>query len=834
MKRTTLLFLSLFIYGSTIYGQIDLNRHKPDISPELKQTKQYRRLIDQDNKRDPGGVQSRDWARWKAWEKLKSSNFKTAQIGEWENPGPDVMSGRLISIAFHPTDSNVLYVGAASGGLWRSEDYGQSWDPLTDDYPTMGVGAVAINPQNPQSLIIATGEGYGIGNEFTGGFGILVSHNGGQTWDTTHVTAGLSRSFSGMDIVWNPNDTNKVCVATSFGIYFSGDGGTNYTTTLARVPARMVADPQHPDTLYLSAKYFSSQYRGGFYRSYDAGQTWNLISGTGLPGATGMGYASIAVHPVYTNQLFLNVSQSTINGNGPMQGLYKSNDYGSTWTQIQTNVDLHCYPPPYGNICQGWYDNTIVCSPADTNVLLAGGTRLWKSTDGGFTWLTSDLAGSPNGVHADHHQTVFHPLTGDLFDCNDGGIDYSVDEGTNWASISAGITAQQFYTIASAQTDPNVVIGGTQDVGTFSSVDAHTGGNWEHELGGDSFGTQIDPQNKEHWYTTSYLTSQRLKSGNSGLSWVPLNAGTGNADQWRMPLEIDPGNRNNLLSTGGGVIFKSYNAGLFWSAVTTTIGDIGMIAYSTPDPDRVFASRLWGNAMFHSTDGGDSWMFLPGSPGGPITDLATDLIDPDKLYATMGSYSNQHQVYVSYDGGLNWTNLSANLPSVPANSLVIDPFDNENLYVGTDLGVFVSEDGGGSWAEFNNGLPYVPVDDMHYYAPDSTLRIGTYGRGYWRAKALEPTITSGRWEAVNTDLMTVYPNPVKGGANFTVRAMARSVGKASVTVTNQLGQQLSAEVLQVHTGINELRLTAPEAPGVYFVSLEMEGRGWVTKVVVSQ
>lgn len=249
-------FISLILLFSTAsFSQVGLQSAQPQLADSVQELTQFRRINDMKQRRNADGIENMDWARWKEWEKIKHSQSRSTQISTWENLGPQVKSGRIISIAFHPTDTNTMYAGSASGGLWRTTDYGNTWEPITDNYPTMGIGAVAVNPQNPSSILIATGEGYDFNGEFTSGFGIFISHDAGLTWDTTNITAGLGDSFAGMDIAWNPTDTSKVCVTTSFGVYFSNNGGTVYSYVLDRLPSRMMQDPQNPAHLYLTARY---------------------------------------------------------------------------------------------------------------------------------------------------------------------------------------------------------------------------------------------------------------------------------------------------------------------------------------------------------------------------------------------------------------------------------------------------------------------------------------------------------------------------------------------------------------------------------------------------
>ena len=752
--------MKLFAFSILILS-LNLTLAQPDFgAPELDQnileSKQYRRAIDYQERRNTNGVNG-DWLRMQEWQNVLDSKLRT-NMDPWENFGPDTISGRIISIDFHPTDPNTFLVGAAAGGLWETNDYGNTWHCLTDEVMTMGVGAVAYNPQNPNTILIATGEGYGFGGEFTQGFGMFISYDSGDNWNATALTATFDQSFAGMDIIWHPTDTSIVNLACSFGVYQSSDGGINYTYTLDRLGARMMQDPQNPDRLYFTARYYSATYPGGFYVSTDAGVSWTL-SGAGLPGANDFGYTAIDVHPTYNHIVYLTVSKSTLNGSGPLEGLFKSTDYGQTFTEIPTTQDMMCYHPPYQTICQGWYDNTILIDQSDTMTLYSGGTRLWKSTDEGINWVNIDVGSPYYSVHPDHHQTIWHPLTGDLFDCNDGGVNFSSDGGTSWTNISNGLITHQFYSIAFAKTDPNVVVGGTQDVGTFTSKTAHSGG-WNNDFSGDSFGHDISNDDAETWYATNFMNYQRRKTGNAGFTWFDINNGTSGADQWRMPIVVHPTDSDILMSANDNFIYKSTDAGSNWTAVAG-YGPIGTIEWDVQNPDIVYAHDLSGSVIYQSIDGGDSWNSLGAPIGSPITDLAADPSTSGTVYATVGSFTSNNQVYVSYNAGLTWSNISNGLPSAPANTIAVSPYNYDEIYVGTDLGVWVSLDGGVSWQDFNDGLPAaVVVEDLHFYAPDTTIRIGTYGRGYWRTNALYQSYVELQNET--TQSIDIFPNPSTG------------------------------------------------------------------------
>lgn len=824
-----LLFLS-----PTAFSQIDLSTVKPELPAEVWQTKQYKRVKDYTSKRSHKGITNPDWARWKEWEKLqRSGQARTSQAASvWTNYGPDEVSGRLISVAFHPTDTNTMYVGSAGGGLWKTTDYGKNWTPLTDKLPSLAIGAVAINPRNPNTILIATGEGYNLGGEFTTGVGVLISYDGGNSFQNTSLTAALSQNFSGMDIIWSRKDTSKVCIASSFGVYFSNDGGKTYSPVLSRLPARMVADPKRPDTLYLSAKYYTSTYPGGIFRSFNAGQTWTQVS-SGLPAPTAIGYTSLAVHPVYNNIVYASISKSSANGLGPLEGLYRSRNYGVSWTKINTNIDIHCYHPPYQNVCQGWYANTICLAPSDTNLIFAGGTRMWKSTNGGATWLNCDTTTQGGyAVHPDYHQMLYHPLTGHLVTLNDGGIDYTNNNGQNWTRISKGLITHQFYKVAFAQNDPDVVIGGAQDIGFFSNTQAHGSNPWTNNISGDGFGVAIDHSDKDTWYASMYFSYQRVKTSNAGFNWTQINSGA-TGDQWRMQIEQHPVNSLTLLSSSGNNIYRSLNGGASWNNVYNT-GSISAFAFDRQNPNLVYAGELYGSNIYRSSSGGATWTQPgAGTPAGPITDLAVDPSVKGRVYASIGSFGTFEQVYRSNDSGLTWVNISANLPSVPANCIVVDPFDNQNIYVGTDLGVWVTEDGGVSWKDFNNNLPFVVVDDIHFHKMDSTIRVGTYGRGYWRTKALPPTLSSVELAQAYLLKASVFPNPSGGSHALTLRLANAKAGQAVIRISNLLSETVSTSNAAITTGANDVPLTAPQAAGIYIVSVITGGQEVNLRLVIT-
>jgi hypothetical protein len=244
---------------------------------------------------------------------------------------------------------------------------------------------------------------------------------------------------------------------------------------------------------------------------------------------------------------------------------------------------------------------------------------------------------------------------------------------------------------------------------------------------------------------------------------------------------------NTLLSADNDFIYKSINGGLLWTPVAAVGGPIGEIEYDTQNPNLVYASDLFGSNMYLSSDGGDSWGFMDSSPGGPITDIESDPFDMGKIYVTLGSYGENQQLFKTENAGISWTNISNNLPNVPTNSVAISAYNNQELYVGNDLGVWVSLDGGENYESYSVGLPAaVVVEDLHFYAPDTTVRIGTYGRGYWRTDAVSKTYASTPTIESVEQTVFAYPNPSQN-----IFHLSKSIGQYAIY--DQTGKQLAIQ-----------------------------------------
>ena len=514
-------------------------------------------------------------------------------INPWTELGPLNFSGRILCVAFHPTDPNIMFVGSASGGLWKTTNGGTgnasgiNWTYVPTGFPVNGVASVAINPTNPNEIYVGTGEVYSIAPGATGtighggaertfrgsyGIGILKSTDGGVTWTKT-LDFAASNLKGVMDIAFNPTTPSTVFAATTDGIYRTTNSGASWTLIHNVVLANSMAfKPGDPNTLYVGSGNFGST-GSGIYRTSNANAatpTFTKLT-TGLP--TGIvGKIEISVTPANAN--FIYASIGSLPSGGP-EGMYKSTDGGNTWSQPNTNTTV------IGN--QGWYGHDIAVSRANQNLVLWGELNFYRSTNGGTTisntgvWSnwninnttigTTQEGTSTNYVHADVHSIVCspHDATGNtFFICTDGGLFRTTNGGTAFQTLNGGLNTSQIYANAAiSATNRNFMVMGLQDNEAF----IYAGAPGCRRIGslGDGFHAAIDPTNENRSYMESYFlridrTTDKWVSG-ANRSTVNSNGSSLNVTDsacFNAPYVLSPSNPSIMY--GGTVkLFKFTN-----------------------------------------------------------------------------------------------------------------------------------------------------------------------------------------------------------------------------------------------------------------------------------
>ncbi|MEO5570193.1 MAG: T9SS type A sorting domain-containing protein [Bacteroidia bacterium] len=632
----------------------------------------------------------------------------------WTFIGPDVVPtdggglGRINCMAFYPGQPDTMFIGAACGGLWRTNDGGATWSSNTDLLPSLSISEIVINPAHPDTMYLATGDKYGIyfQYEVIGHYsaGILMSSDGGATWNQTSLNLTQAQNILYQRLIINPLNPSILILAASNGIYRTIDGGANWTNVQA---GGMFYDLEfnagNPSTVY-------AVNGDNFYRSTDGGATWNIYGGTL---AFSGDRVSVETTPADTNVVYV-----WDLGN---QFYYSANG-GASFTLRGTPG---CTP-------YGYYDDVISVSPVDENTLYAGGLNVAKSTNGGVSWNTiTDWNGfpSPDYTHADHHAIEFFPGSNtNVFVVNDGGIFKTTNGGTVWTDITAGIGISQFYRFANDQTDPSLIYAGAQDNGT----DRYNGTSWDRVFGADGMECMIDFNNSNNVYV-AYQGGGLQKSTDGGVSFTGIAPCGGD---WTTPYEMSPINPDHIYSACYD-IYESLDAGLSWNTLSTglSMADAFYCFKVAPsDPNTMYAAEF--GHIFRTANHGTTWTEITGTlpvSNAAITFIAIKDINPDELWVTFSGYSAGNKVFYSDDGGTTWLNVSGTLPNIPVTCIIYQNNSNDILYIGTDFGVFQTDNTLNDWLPYNTGLPNVIIDELEIQYGVSKLRAATYGRGVWES-----------------------------------------------------------------------------------------------------
>jgi photosystem II stability/assembly factor-like uncharacterized protein len=686
----------------------------------------------------------------------------------WTSLGPTNGAGRAIAVAFHPSASATAIIGTAGGGAWRTANEGLSWIPLTETIPNLSVGAVTYAPSNAARVYLGTGEG-GYAGDFIPGIGLLTSNDGGDSW--TLPESVLASMFYRIDV--HPTNPNELIVATNRGALRSTNGANGpWTTVIPSLPGAaigygdvtdIVRDPSNPAVLYATtwdrsrwcAKNLCGPTTNNFssptiLKSTDGGLTW-APAAAGFPVSTEQTRVeriSIAIAPTSPATLYALTALFDATTGETLSHVYKTTNGGGNWTD--TGLFSDDDPRIFGLLgTQGWYDTTIVVSPTDPNVVIAGGTYYARTFDGGTTWSFPFVGAVP---HVDVHDLRYHPLTRTLWIANDGGIWTSTDNATTASSRNAGLVTRQYYAMAMDPVNRNRILGGTQDNGTNLRTDAG-GTEWSSFSGGDGFECFLNPDAPGVAFSTfQYAEVLRTKNAGSG---VPLTSPSGpvfdagEKKPFHSSLKADPNNASTLY-LGSTRVWKSTSGGESWFPLSTnTIAEgvwvddvVRCLAIASTSPSTIMVGK--GTRVFRTIDGGATWSAMTtgnGLPGRLVTNLEISPADRDIAYLTAAGTGGP-SVYYTTNGGISWSPRATGLPSFSAQVIRFDPTDASTLYVGTDVGVYRSTDAGATWSRFGTGMPAVSVYDLQILPDGSLFRAATHGRGIWQLTVTGVTNTS--------------------------------------------------------------------------------------------
>lgn len=689
-------------------------------------------------------------------ERFKDAAFiNTAPAGpgcNWLSVGPRNINGRIKSLAIHPTNNQVLYAGGADGGVWKTTDGGQSWRAMMHDEGSLAIGAIAIDPNAPDTVYAGTGEAVYLfsgggplppGSSrlawFYEGVGVFKSTDGGNSWSPTgaHPNDFIYR------IAVDPSDSqNVLCAgyattAGTGGLARSQNGGATWTTVATGIFTDVLFDPN------TSGRVYAGKYNGGVLKSSDGGTTWTARN-TGLPAVAVIGRVSLSIANANANVLYAKIEDDAT---GDLVGVYRTASAAEApgWSLVgDPGVD--------GGFL--WWCSYIAADPTDAtgNIVWAGGVNVARSGDGGTTWnLVSDAYnGTRPPTHPDQHALVFDPSDSNtVYIANDGGVFRGVFTGgalpVTWTKVSSGLLATQFYDLHASPVVRSMLGGGAQDNGSMVS----TGGqSWRHVFGGDGGYVAFHPSDPYTFYVQSQNANiQRTTDG--GATFISARSGISGSGVFPATvLAIDPGNPL-VLFAGTDRVFRTTNGGVglgAWSPASAAIGTVTEIAIAPSSSAVIYAGTLAGR-LYRATDGGitptsfvDVTPTVTGFPTRWLSGVTVHPTDANTVYVTFlgfnGSAANasDHVWKGSFDTATSawtWTLRAGGLPDVPVGALAFDPATS-NLFVATDVGVFRSTDDGVSWSPFEVGLPNTAVIDLALDPVGNVLRAATHGRGMYQ------------------------------------------------------------------------------------------------------
>lgn len=776
---------------------------------------------------------------FKTWEThLKHHKYPGSRNSQsnWLPSGPSAPSnaapyqnvGRVNCMAFHPTNPNILWVGTPAGGIWKTTNHGDSWIPMTDNMPNLGVSSIVVDPANPEVIYWATGDGDGR-NTFT--IGVLKSINGGATWNTTGFTSLLSTQHRIFKMVMHPTDRNTLLIATTNGIWKTTNGGANWTQTVASWWPDIEYHPTNPSIMYATGWFNNGTSK--LYISTNGGTSWVAKANI----STNLGRIAIAVHPANPDRV---IAICTRQDNGGLEGIYESNDLAETFQKIYAvdNAEQNIHGSYFtgSNVStkgQGGYNNAFIINPNNPQELFVGGVNTWKSLDGGKTWkINTYWVGNSSGVqvvHADKHNFYFHPLNQNrLYDCNDGGLNYTDNNGNSWEDISTGLNISQIYRIGITEQNNKTVMAGLQDNGSKD----FTNGRWTDVWGGDGMQCNIDPANANIKYAITQNAGSMARTSNNWATKSSILGSHPERDKgaWITPYILAPHNPKRIYIGMKG-FYKTDNNGASWEKLCDSLPSglqFRHIVTHPLDTMTFFASTSF--VVFKSSDGGSTWTQVVNTSPRVITSLKIHEKDPSKMYMTQGNYTAGQHVFQSIDSGNTWSNITFNLPNIPANTIAVHK-ENDAIFVGTDLGVYLKTDKSNDWILYSNNLPNTIVNDLKINYTAKTLWAGTYGRGLWSTIMQFSSDTKNENNIDGQPL--VFPNPGKG--ELKIHYTLKQASEVSLTIIDIQGRIISVDNLGSQSPgkqTNRLR-TSEMQDGMYFVKLSAGNHQSVIKVIVS-
>jgi len=661
----------------------------------------------------------------------------------------------VADIAVDPSNPNHWLIGAAQGGVWETRDTGATWTPLTDNQPSLAMGAVAFAPSNPNVIYAGTGETVFSADSYAGA-GLLKSTDGGANWNLLGTLTFSQIGFS--DIKIDPNNPQVLLVSTTRGsagraaafppavpvrgILKSIDGGVSWSSKLIGEATDLEPDPANFLNQYAGIGEIFGSVTNGVYRTTNGGETWTIIAGPWSNLSGGVGRVELAISPSNSNTLYVSIQDrfDTPAGanDGALLGIWRTDNAWSptpTWIQLPN-------PTGAGNL---WYNHDIVVDPSNSNVVYLGTTRL--SRFNGSVW--SDIT---DGIHVDQHALAF--VGGRLIIGNDGGVWSTINGGLTYTNHNTNLSITQFYDGSIHPTNPTFALGGSQDNGTekWSGTEA-----WQWVFGGDGAANAISATNPDTNWAISFQNLGIRRTINGGATFTNANTPE-SEDNTKAPFisrfEKCPAH-DDVFIAGTDNIWRTNN---FFSGIAPSWSDnlsgnftagISALAFAPSDVTcNTYAFGTAAGALRLTTNGGVTWTDIDlnnAVPNRAVTDLAFDPSDATILYVTLSGFDEATpgpgHVFVATNllsPSRSWSNVSPPV-NIPHNTIVLDGNDSNVIYVGTDVGIWKTANAGLNWTHMGpeSGLPNVAVFDLKMNN-GGILVAFTHGRGAFALSPIAP------------------------------------------------------------------------------------------------
>ena len=646
----------------------------------------------------------------KAYEQFAHRSSSRTSFGNYTELGPQAAIntstwssalGRVSAIGLDPNDDNHIVVGSPTGGIWKTTDLGANWTPLFDDQALIDVYALEISHSNADHYWAGLSDG------------VVRSVDGGSTW---YPVSGIATSPLYNTIEMHPTNASIIfAVAQSSGeVYKSVDGGENFYVVLDHTSSLydLEFNPGNSNIVYASGN-------DAVFLSIDGGENFTEVT-TG-PWSGNLNAIMMAVTPAAPNSIY--ALEEIVGG---FNALYLSTDQGSTWTTLSDNTcqcnNIMGYDQN-GTGGQAPRDMDILVSPTNPNIIHVAGVETWKSTNQGQSWTQTTEWNNPGGsnfIHADIDLLIYDDTR--IIAGTDGGIYYSTDDAATWTDITSGLGIRQFYRIGAAQTDVDRVSGGSQDNGTG----VLRNGNWYDFLGADGMETFIDWSNADIVYGTSQRGTlyKSIDGGNSRTS-MSSPPGSGN---WVTPFEQDP-TFSNIIYTAYLDLWKSTDGGSSWTVMSSFNESVNADELKIAPSNNDYIYISYRNRLYISNDGGNTWSNTI-LPGAQLNYITVHPIDPERVAITISGSSTK--IMESTDGGMNWTDLTGNIPgAISIECVLYEQHENGGIFVGGNPGIYFSPSTSNvNWTDISANIPKVRISELEI--KNQILYIATYGRGLWK------------------------------------------------------------------------------------------------------